>query len=181
VGLGEFVRFGNLGCGMRFSVKTGVGALAFATGAGVLPLATGAGAALTLTVLAAAFFAADLVAAAGFLTNEILRIIMSSKPVCTLIWKTCKPMDVEMSRRATWMRENYSEERRRMLAGISMRTPDRRSDASGPQIFNPRRVSFAMLGRLYFSVRSCDTKSYATKLCSTRTGVARRTPRSICA
>jgi hypothetical protein len=61
------------------------------------PLATGAGAALALKVLAAGFFAGDLVVAAGFLTNEILRIIMSRKPVCTLPWKLCKPVGVEIS------------------------------------------------------------------------------------
>src|SRR5271170_3178237 len=48
-------------------------------------------------VLAAGFFAGDLVAVAGFLTNGILRIIMSCKPICTLIWKTCKPVGIEIS------------------------------------------------------------------------------------
>src|SRR6202453_2514763 len=84
-----------------FSVTTGAGVLAFATAAGVLPLATGAGAVLALTVLAAGFFAGDLVVAAGFLTNEILRIIMSRKPVCTLTWELCKPGCIEISCRAT--------------------------------------------------------------------------------
>jgi hypothetical protein len=56
---------------------------------------------LALTVLVAGFFAGDLVVAAGFLTNEILRIIMTSKPVCTLMWKACKPIGIEISCRVT--------------------------------------------------------------------------------
>ncbi|HME85063.1 MAG TPA: hypothetical protein VKG91_11070, partial [Roseiarcus sp.] len=48
---------------------------------------------LALTVLAADFFAADLVAAAGFLAIEILRITVIHKRICTLMEKICKPID----------------------------------------------------------------------------------------
>jgi hypothetical protein len=39
---------------------------------------------LAFKVLATGFFAGGLIAAAGFLGNESLRIIMSSKPICAL-------------------------------------------------------------------------------------------------
>jgi hypothetical protein len=65
--------------------------LTFATSAAVL----------AFVVLAVGFFAGDLVAVAGFLTKEILRIIMCRKPVCTSKWKTCKPIGIEVSCCAT--------------------------------------------------------------------------------
>jgi hypothetical protein len=60
-------------------------------------------------VLAAGFFADDLAAAAGFLATWILRITMIHKPNCTSKEDTCKPIGIEISRRAPSIQDNYAK------------------------------------------------------------------------